>query len=53
MTDIMYELPSMKDIKKCIITEECITKNELPDLVKKENANAKPKHIAVENKKEA
>lgn len=53
MTDIMYELPSMKDIKKCIITEECITKNELPDLVKKENVNAKPKHIAVENKKEA
>lgn len=53
MTDIMYELPSMKDIKKCVITEDCIVKNEKPDLIKVENVQNKPKHIVMEDSKEA
>lgn len=33
MTDIMYEIPSRGDIKKCIITEGTIEKNTGPTLV--------------------
>ncbi len=33
MTDIMYEIPSRNDIKKCIITKETITNNNMPTLV--------------------
>lgn len=33
MLDTMYEIPSRKDIKKCIITRETIEKNEKPVLI--------------------
>ncbi len=33
MIDVMYELPSMKDVKKCVITEEVILKKERPLLI--------------------
>lgn len=33
MTDIMYEIPSRDDVKKCIITKETITKGAQPTLV--------------------
>lgn len=43
MTDIMYEIPSRSDIKKCIITKETIENNTSPTLVledsKKRNKN--------------
>lgn len=43
MTDIMYEIPSRKDIKKCIITQETVLNNMSPTLVledaKKRNRN--------------
>ena len=35
LLDVMYDLPSQTDIEKCIITEEVITKNAPPTLVKK------------------
>ena len=35
MTDIMFELPSNKDITKVIIDENCITNNEKPKLISK------------------
>ncbi len=34
MSDIMFEIPSRRDIKKCIVTEETVEKNKLPKLVK-------------------
>ena len=34
MTDIMFELPSQKDIKKVIISAECIKGNAKPELIK-------------------
>ncbi|ACB84686.1 ATP-dependent Clp protease ATP-binding subunit ClpX [Natranaerobius thermophilus] len=34
LNDIMYDLPSMDDVNKCIITEEVIEKDERPMLVK-------------------
>jgi len=33
MNDIMYEIPSCKDVKKVIITERCITEKALPEYV--------------------
>lgn len=33
MLDTMYELPSRKDIRECIITKETIEKNEPPKLI--------------------
>ena len=36
MTDIMFELPSNKNVKKVIIHEKCITANEKPTLIFKD-----------------
>lgn len=33
MMDIMYEIPSRDDIKKCIVTKETISNHQLPTLV--------------------
>ena len=33
MLDVMFELPSRDDIKKCIITAEVISKNESPKII--------------------
>jgi ATP-dependent Clp protease ATP-binding subunit ClpX len=33
MLDIMYELPSIPNLKECIISEPVITKNGKPELV--------------------
>ncbi|MGI6752035.1 MAG: ATP-dependent Clp protease ATP-binding subunit ClpX [Anaerovoracaceae bacterium] len=49
MTDIMYEIPSRSDIKKCIITEGTIEKNKGPTLVlseTKRNEGNKKKETA-------
>lgn len=40
MLDIMYELPSEKNVAKCTITKECITNKERP-------------HLALRSKKES
>jgi len=47
MTEVMYEIPSRNDIKKCVITKDTITNKSEPKLVltkkpvsdKKENAS--------------
>ena len=33
MTDVMYELPSRKDVHKCIVTKETVEKGTMPILV--------------------
>ena len=38
MMNVMYEIPSMNDVTKCIITEEAVTKKEMPKLVYKNDA---------------
>ncbi len=40
MTDIMYEIPSRDDVKKCIITKETITEGAKPVLVTEANGEA-------------
>ena len=43
MLDVMYDAPSQKDIIKCIISEDTITKNKSPLLVYKEKQLEEPK----------
>ncbi len=38
MLDVMYEIPSQKGIKECVINEEIITKNEKPILLYEKQA---------------
>jgi ATP-dependent Clp protease ATP-binding subunit ClpX len=33
MLDIMYDLPSLKDVQECVIGEEVITRGEQPLLL--------------------
>ncbi|GAB4483243.1 MAG: ATP-dependent Clp protease ATP-binding subunit ClpX [Thermodesulfovibrionales bacterium] len=40
MLDVMYEIPSQKGIRECLITEETITKNEKPILIYEKQAES-------------
>ena len=37
MMDIMYDIPSRKDVAKCIITKNCIRRGERPRLISKDD----------------
>ncbi|PMP97172.1 MAG: ATP-dependent Clp protease ATP-binding subunit ClpX, partial [Thermodesulfobacterium geofontis] len=41
MVDVMYEIPSLTDVKECIVTEEVILKKERPILIFNRNKKAK------------
>lgn len=41
MLDVMFELPSREDIKKCIITEDTITKKANPKLILEDGSELK------------
>lgn len=40
MLDIMYVVPEMKDLKKCIVTEDTINRNSNPEFIYSTNKNA-------------
>jgi ATP-dependent Clp protease ATP-binding subunit ClpX len=40
MLDIMYELPNMKDVEKCVITKDVVEKGEEPIYIKAEKKSA-------------
>lgn len=40
MLDVMYEIPSQKGIKECLITEETVTKKETPVLIYEKQAES-------------
>lgn len=41
MRDVMYDIPSQKDVSKCVIDEACITEGKTPTLIYKQKASAK------------
>jgi len=43
MLTAMYEVPSDKTIKKCIITKEVVTKNSKPTYIRKETTSKNTK----------
>lgn len=51
MTDVMYEIPSREDIKKCIITKDTIEKDAVPTLVLVKDKLSKEKLSKEENPK--
>ena len=50
MTKVMYEIPEMKDVKRCIVTEETVLKEKEPILIK-ENGEKDEKEMKTKNKK--
>jgi ATP-dependent Clp protease ATP-binding subunit ClpX len=40
MLDIMYELPNMKDVEKCVITKDVVEKGKEPIYIKAEKKSA-------------
>ncbi|MEJ2685247.1 MAG: hypothetical protein P8Z71_12740 [Candidatus Sulfobium sp.] len=40
MLEVMYEIPSQKGIKECMITEETVTKKEKPILIYEQQAES-------------
>ncbi|MBI5740022.1 MAG: ATP-dependent Clp protease ATP-binding subunit ClpX [Nitrospirae bacterium] len=40
MLDVMYEVPSLSDVRECLITEEVITRKEKPILIYEEKAES-------------
>ena len=45
MLDVMFELPSRKDIEKCILTKETVADNEPPKLVLQDGTVLDTKHL--------
>lgn len=41
MLEVMYELPSQSNVSECVITQECIRKNEKPQLILKDSKEKK------------
>ena len=41
MRDVMYDIPSQKDVCKCVIDEACITEGKTPTLIYKQKASSK------------
>ena len=50
MTKVMYEIPEMKDVKRCIVTEETVLKEKEPILIKENDENDE-KEMKTKNKK--
>jgi ATP-dependent Clp protease ATP-binding subunit ClpX len=46
MSEIMYVAPSQKNLKKCVITKECITDNAKPQLITNARARLSEKTVS-------
>ena len=49
LLDVMFELPSRKDVSKCVITKETIEKGLKPTLVTSAGADDLPDELAEES----
>ena len=49
LLDVMFELPSRKDVKKCVITKETIERNLRPTLVTEGGRNLEPDELIEES----
>jgi ATP-dependent Clp protease ATP-binding subunit ClpX len=49
LLDVMFELPSRKDVNKCVITKETIERNLRPTLVTEGGRAAEPEELAEES----
>jgi ATP-dependent Clp protease ATP-binding subunit ClpX len=49
LLDVMFELPSRKDVNKCVITKETIERNLRPTLVTEGGRSLEPEELAEES----
>ncbi len=49
LLDVMFELPSRKDVNKCVITKETIERNLRPTLVAEGGRSLEPEELAEES----
>ncbi|HLB03726.1 MAG TPA: ATP-dependent Clp protease ATP-binding subunit ClpX, partial [Gaiellaceae bacterium] len=49
LLDVMFELPSRKDVNKCVITKETIERNLRPTLVTEGGRNLEPDELIEES----
>jgi ATP-dependent Clp protease ATP-binding subunit ClpX len=49
LLDVMFELPSRRDVSKCVITKETIEKGLKPTLVTSAGADVEPEELAEES----
>jgi ATP-dependent Clp protease ATP-binding subunit ClpX len=49
LLDVMFELPSRRDVSKCVITKETIEKGLKPTLVTSAGADVEPDELAEES----
>jgi ATP-dependent Clp protease ATP-binding subunit ClpX len=49
LLDVMFELPSRKDVNKCVITKETIERNLRPTLVTEGGRSVEPEELAEES----
>ena len=47
LLDVMFELPSRKDVSKCVITKETISKSQRPTLVTSGGAVDEPEEVEL------
>jgi len=47
MLDIMYEIPSRKDIVKCVINKECVTEKKQPEMVIGSRSKKRPRSADI------
>ena len=49
LLDVMFELPSRKDVNKCVITKETIERHQRPTLVTEGGRNVEPDDLIEES----
>ncbi len=47
MIDVMYELPSLKNVRECIVNEDVVLKNEKPIYIYGSGTETKPKEVKI------
>ena len=48
MMEVMYQIPSMTDVEKCIVDKDSVKKREMPKLIRKKIETQEPKKIVGE-----
>lgn len=48
MMEVMYQIPSMDDVEKCIVDKNCVKNRKMPKLIRKKIETEEPKKIVGE-----
>ncbi len=48
MMEVMYQIPSMTDVEKCVVDKNCVKNRKMPKLIRKKIETEEPKKIVGE-----